>query len=114
MSRLSVFTPTLKPGAEEGDEGMIGHRGHRADLGVAGRRHLEMDASVEHVSREGPKDEATVSIAGGVAIEADAVADAMRSVGQRVRDQFEIWGLARVNGDVEVSFASEREGVGVQ
>jgi hypothetical protein len=72
-----------------------------------------MDAAIEHVAGERPEDELAVTVEGRVTVEANSVADAVRTVGQRVGDEFEIRRLAGMNRDVEVSLTGEREGLGV-
>ena len=101
IRRLSVLTLTLKPARRNGADRMVGDRGDGADLGVARRRHLEVDLVVEHVAGERPEAQPP-SVRTACRGESHAVADALRAVRQRVGDQLEVRRLAGVDGDVEV------------
>ena len=95
---------------------MLGDARHRADLDVTRRRHLEVDLAVEDVAGERPEAQTAraVGIGGGVARQADAVADPVGAVDDGVVDEFEVRRLAGVERDVEVAAAGERQRLGVE
>ena len=116
ISRLSVFTPTEKPGAQERSDRVLGDAADGADLDVARRRQLEVDLAVEDVAGQRSEAQPTrrVGVGRRVAGQAHAVADAVGAVDEGVVDQLEVGWLAGVDRHVQVVVAGEGERVGVQ
>jgi hypothetical protein len=114
ISRLSVLIPDVDACPKERSDRVRRHRGHRTDLNVARRCHLEMDLMVEHVLRERAEDQLAVVADVGVGRQTNSVADPVGAVGERIGDQLQVGWLAGVDRDVEVRRAGEGQRVGVE